>query len=725
MKRLKVLALALICAVFSPVKADEGMWLLQLMQEQNLADRMKSQGLKMDIGDIYSPDKITLKDAVGIFGGGCTGEIISPNGLILTNHHCGYGAIQQHSSVEHDYLTDGFWAKSQSEELPTPGLKFKFVERIVDVTDLVNKDIEKGKVTEAESFGSKYLKELADKQLKKSDLKGKAGISTLALPFYAGNKYYLFFIKTYGDVRMVAAPPSSIGKFGGETDNWMWPRHTCDFSMFRIYADKDGNPTEEYKETNVPLKARKHLAISLKGLQEGDYAMIMGFPGSTSRYLTESEVRLRMEGTNIPRITVREARQEVLRREMAASDKVRIQYASKFAGSSNYWKNSIGMNKAIVDNKVLEAKAEQELKFLEFAEKKQNEDYKAVVGKINDYVDKVTPLRTQMTYFTETFRGGIEFSNYTKINSSIQTLLDALEKNRKKDIEKVIEEVKKAYADIHNKDYDHEVDRKVAHVLIPLYMAKVPADALPAFYGTVKDEFKGDFKAYINALYDNTIFANEKNFNEFIANPTVEAIEKDLSVQYAETVENKFGEIAEKIDEASGDINLLHKTYVRGLCEMYAPTPKAPDANFTIRLTYGNVKSYDPKDGIHYKYYTTLKGVMEKEDPDNPEFVVPEKLKELYATKNYGRYALPNGEMPACFLTTNDITGGNSGSPVMNGNGELIGTAFDGNWESLSGDINFDNNLQRCIAVDIRYVLFIVEKLGGCKNLIDEMTIVE
>ena len=723
MKKLKVLALALICAAFTPAKADEGMWLLQLMQEQNLAERMKAQGLAMDIADIYSPDHVTLKDAIGIFGRGCTGEIISPNGLILTNHHCGYDAIQQHSSVEHDYLTDGFWAKSYAEELPTPGLTFKFVERIVDVTDKVNEDIKKGKVTEAESFGSKYLKKLADEGLKKSDLKGKPGISTQALPFYEGNKYYLFFIKTYSDVRMVAAPPSSIGKFGGETDNWMWPRHTCDFSVFRIYADKNGNPAE-YSSENVPLKVKKHLAISLKGLQEGDYAMIMGFPGSTSRYLTESEVRLRMEGTNIPRIAVREARQAVLRKEMAASDKVRIQYASKFASSSNYWKNSIGMNKAIIDNKVLEAKAEQEVKFLEFANSKNNDAYAKVVGQIDAYVDRVLPIRTQLTYFAETFRNGIEFSLASKV-AVLNDLGVALEKNKKKDIEKAIADLKEAYAEIHNKDYDHEVDRKVAKVLLPLYAGSVSAEALPGFYKTIQTEFKGDYNAYVDALYDNSIFANEKNFNAFIANPTREAIDKDLSAQYANAVSDMYKELTNKLDEANGDINLLHKTYVRGLCEMYAPTPKAPDANFTIRLTYGNVKSYDPKDGVHYKYYTTLKGVMEKEDPNNPEFVVPAKLKELYATKNYGRYALPNGEMPACFLTTNDITGGNSGSPVMNGDGELIGAAFDGNWESLSGDINFDNNLQRCIAVDIRYVLFIIEKLGGCKNLIDEMTIVE
>ena len=721
MKKFKVLVLALLCAAFSPVKADEGMWLLQLMQEQNLAERMKAQGLKMDINDIYNPNQVALKDAVGIFGRGCTGEIISPNGLILTNHHCGYGAIQQHSSVEHDYLTDGFWAKSFEEELPTPGLTFKFVERIVDVTDLVNKDIEKGKVSETESFSNEYLKNLAEKMLKKSDLKKAPGISTLALPFYEGNKFYLFFMKTYTDVRMVAAPPSSIGKFGGETDNWMWPRHTCDFSMFRVYADKDGNPAD-YSKNNVPLKAKKHLAISLKGLEEGDYAMIMGFPGSTSRYLTESEIQLRMNATNTPRIQVREARQAVLKKEMLASDKVRIQYAAKYAQSSNYWKNSIGMNKAIIDNEVLEAKAEQEKNFARFASAKKNVEYQGVVEKINAYVAKVTPIMTEGTYFREVFRSGIEFNSPYKTFANLKA---ALAKNKQKDVEKAVASLKESFADVHNKDYNHEVDRKVAKVLLPLYAEKVAKANLPAIYQTVEKDFKGDFNAYVDAMYDKSIFANEDNFNKFLSNPTVEAIESDLLVQYAEAIATTRKNLNAAMDAASEGINILHKTYVRGLLAMYAPTPKASDANFTIRLTFGNVKSYSPKDGVHYKYYTTLKGVMEKEDPTNPEFVVPAKLKELYEAKDFGRYALPNGEMPTCFLSTNDITGGNSGSPVMNGNGELIGAAFDGNWESLSGDINFDNNLQRCINVDIRYVLFIVEKLGGCKNLIDEMTIVE
>ena len=720
MKKTNWVVLLVICALALPAKADEGMWLLQMMHEKNLADRMKAAGLAIDVNEIYNPNGVSLKDAVGIFGGGCTGEIISPDGLILTNHHCGYGAIQYHSSVEHDYLTDGFWAKSRDEELPTPRLEFRFVESIEDVTEQVEADIKSGKVSETDSFGRDYLDKLAEESLKASEYDGKAGISAMALPFYEGNKFYLFYIKTYKDVRMVAAPPQSIGKFGGETDNWMWPRHTCDFSMFRIYADAEGNPAE-YSETNVPLKVKKYLPISIKGLEEGDYAMIMGFPGSTSRYLTESEVRLRMTGTNVPRIVIRTVRQDILWEEMMASDRIRIMYATKYSGSANYWKNSIGMNKAIVDNKVLEAKAEQEAKFAEFAKEQNNEEYAAVVGKIDEYVAKVSPLREQATYFGEVFRG-IEYRADTK---AFESLKKAIEEGDDEAKAKAVEAVKEAYNRVHNKDYEHAIDRRVAKALLPLFAEKVAEEALPSFYETIKTQYGGDYDAYVDALYDNTIFANETNLNAFLENPTVEAIDADLAVQYTASFQEAQKAVNAKIEEVSEGVSLLHKTYVRGLVEMYAPEAKSPDANFTMRMTFGNVKSYSPKDGVYYKYYTTLKGVMEKEDPNNPEFVVPEKLKELYEAKDYGRYALPNGEMPACFLTTNDITGGNSGSPVINGSGELIGAAFDGNWESLSGDINFDDNLQRCIAVDVRYILFVVEKLGGLTNLIDEMTIIE
>ena len=721
MKTIKVLMLALVCAICLPSKADEGMWLLQMMQEKHLIDRLKAQGLLLEADEVYSPNQVSLKDAVGIFGGGCTGEIISPDGLILTNHHCGYGAIQQHSSVEHDYLKDGFWAKSRQEELPTPGLAFRFVERIDDVTEKVMAKIKAGEIKEEESFTKPFLTRLANEEMAASDLKGKAGISAQALPFYEGNKFYCIYLKTYKDVRMVAAPPSSIGKFGGETDNWMWPRHTCDFSVFRIYADANGEPAA-YSPNNVPLKAKKHLAISLKGIEEGDYAMIMGFPGSTNRYLTQSEIKQRMTATNEPRIRIRGVRQDVLKAEMAASDKVRIQYASKYASSSNYWKNSIGMNKAIIDNKVLETKAEQEARFAKFAQETGNAEYAKVVAQIDELIEKSNPILYQVTCFNEILRNGIELS---LPSNNLDSLKVALQKKDKANIKKFSDRLKLAFGHIHNKDYNHEVDRKVAKALLPLYAEMVEAENLPAFYATINGRFKGDYNAYVDAMYDNSLFATEANFNKFINKPTVKAIENDLLKQFIEAKYELGDKIYEQAEAAMEGIDLLHKTYVRGLLEMYAPEPKAPDANFTIRFTYGNIKPYDPKDGVHYKYYTTLKGVMEKEDPTNPEFVVPAKLKELYQAKDYGRYAMANGEMPTCFLTTNDITGGNSGSPVINGKGELIGCAFDGNWESLSGDINFDNNLQRCIAVDIRYVLFIIDKLGGCGHLIDEMTIVE
>lgn len=721
MNKIKLYLSALLILAVCSVKADEGMWLLQLMQQQNSIDMMKKQGLKLDALDLYNPNGVALKDAVGIFGGGCTGEIISPEGLILTNHHCGYASIQQHSSVEHDYLTDGFWATSRDKELATPGLKFTFIERIEDITDLVNAKIAAKEITEAVSFTSAFLNKLAKELLDNSDLKGKKGIVPQALPFYAGNKFYMFYKKVYPDVRMVAAPPSSIGKFGGETDNWMWPRHTGDFSMFRIYADANGEPAE-YSPNNVPLKTKKHLPISTKGLKEGDYAMIMGFPGSTSRYLTVSEVKERMEASNEPRIRIRGVRQDVLKEAMNSSDKIRIQYANKYAGSSNYWKNSIGMNKAIIDNNVLGTKADQEAKFAQFAKEKNNADYMNVVAKIDEAVSKTSPIKYQQTCLTETFMNGIEFGSPYMVMDNLKT---ALEQKNDSAIQANIKMLEEVYAAIHNKDYDHEVDRKVAKALLPLYAEMIPSEQRPTIYAVIEKDYKGDYNAFVDAMYDSSIMANQTNFDKFIKKPTVKAIEKDIATQYSRSKFDRYTALAEQMGKLPEELALLHKTYIRGLEEMKLPVPSYPDANFTIRLTYGNVKPYSPKDGVFYKYYTTTDGILEKENPEDREFVVPAKLKELIEKKDFGRYAMPNGDMPVCFLSTNDITGGNSGSPVLNENGELIGCAFDGNWESLSGDINFDNNLQRCINLDIRYVLFILEKLGNCGHLINEMTIVE
>ena len=696
-------------------QADEGMWLLQLLKEQNSIELMKKQGLKLEADDLYNPNGVSLKDAVGIFGGGCTGEIISPEGLILTNHHCGYGAIQQHSSVEHDYLTDGFWAMSRAEELPTPGLKFRFVHRIVDITDLVNQKVKAGEVDETTAMTSPFLRKIAQEELAKSDLNGKPGIVAQALPFYAGNKFYLIYYKVYSDVRMVAAPPSSVGKFGGETDNWMWPRHTGDFSIFRIYADKNGEPAD-YSADNVPLKTPKFLPISIKGLNEGDYAMIMGFPGSTERYLTQSEVRQMMTAQNQAMIDMRTVYLDVLKKYMREDDRIRIQYANKFAGSSNYWKNSIGMNKAIIDNDVLGTKAEQEKKFAAFAQGKP--EYEGVVEKIDAIVEKATPILRRFMYLNEGLRT-IEFgcppAVMDKIKEALETKNDSLLEVGKKQLEA-------AYENIYNKDYSPMVDEAVAIAVLPALAQKLKPEELPDCYRLIVGEYKGRF---VQEMFNNSILSSRENLDKFLKKPTIKAIEKDLATIYSRSKLAKLKETAQELAQATEGLDLLHKAYIRGLNEMNLPTPSYPDANFTIRLTYGNVKSYDPKDGVHYKYFTTTDGILQKEDPENPEFVVPAKLKELIQKKDFGRYAMADGTMPVCFLTTNDITGGNSGSPVIDGEGNLIGCAFDGNWESLSGDINFDDNLQRCIALDIRYMLFILEKLGGCKHLIDEMTIIE
>ena len=713
-----ILSLFLTFTVLS-AHADEGMWMLTDLQKQNEV-AMTELGLLIPANQIYNPDGIALKDAVIHFGGGCTGEVISAEGLVLTNHHCGYGSIQQHSTVEHDYLTDGFWAMSREEELPCKGLTITYIDEILDVTDYVNEQLKIDPDPNGTNYLSpKYLKEVAERFSSEQGIALTPGRKLELKAFYGGNRYYLFIKTTYSDIRMVGAPPSSIGKFGADTDNWMWPRHTGDFSMFRIYADANGEPAE-YSESNVPLKTPKFLPISIKGLNEGDYAMIMGFPGSTERYLTQSEVKQRMNAVNQAMIDMRGVRLEVLRKYMDASDKTRIQYASKFAGSSNYWKNSIGMNKAIIDNDVLGAKAEIEKKYAAFAQGKP--EYEGVVEKIDAIIEKSTPTLRQLYYTNEALRGAIEFGSTYLIMDNIKK---ALEEKNDSLLQASKKQLENAYDGIHNKDYDHEVDRAVAKAILPALAKALNADELPSFYQTINGEFKGDYNAYVDNIYDNSILSNRKNLDKFLAKPTVKAIEKDPATAYSRSKNEKLQELGKQYMELESGMELLHKAYIRGLGEMKQPVPSYPDANFTMRLTYGNVKSYSPRDAVHYDYYTTTDGILEKENPEDREFVVPAKLKELIQKKDFGRYAMADGTMPVCFLTTNDITGGNSGSPVINGEGQLIGTAFDGNWESLSGDINFNNDLQRCIALDIRYVLFILDKLGNCSHLIKEMNIIE
>ncbi|MBE6294931.1 MAG: S46 family peptidase [Bacteroidales bacterium] len=710
----KFLATLLMAVLFTPqMMADEGMWLLQLMRQQNLEDQMRKQGLRISADDIYSPDAPSLKDAIGIFGGGCTGEVISPKGLVITNHHCGFSFIQQLSTVEHNYLHNGFWSQSYEEELPCEDIAFTFVVKITDVTDEVNKQVKEGKITEEQTFDRRVLNNIGLQLFKADNIEGKEYMYPQLLPYFEGNKFYLVYYKKYTDVRLVATPPNSIGKFGGETDNWMWPRHTGDFSVFRIYADKNGNPAA-YSKDNVPLSTPKYLNVALTGFEDGDFAMIMGFPGSTSRYLTGEEVKQRMFQENEPRIAMRDVTLKIIREEMAKSEDIAIKYANKQARISNYWKNSIGMNKAIVDNKVVETKLAEEAEFKAWAQKNGKSEYVDVVEKINACVEEMN--RTQyLTTVTSELIMNVEFiyRNLAKENGKLLEKPETLE-----------ETMKNIYNWLHDRDYNHDIDRRIAKEVLPLYFELTKPEERNDYLNEVYAKYKGNLEKYIDHVYENSILANETNLKKFLKKPTLKKFEKDPAMLLRTAVFESYRELSAKNAEFAQVMNPLHKTYLKGLMEKANGAPVYPDANFTMRLTYGNVKSYQPKDGVTFNYYTTLKGVMEKEDPNNSEFIVPARLKELYEAKDYGRYAMANGEMPVAFLTTNDITGGNSGSGILNADGELIGLAFDGNWESLSGDINFDDNLQRCINVDIRYVLFVIEKLGNCKRLIDEMTIV-
>ena len=711
----KLFATLLTAVLFTPqLMADEGMWLLQLMRQQNLEDQMRKQGLQMSVDGIYSPDAPSMKDAIGIFGGGCTGEVVSPNGLVLTNHHCGFSFIQQLSTVEHNYLHNGFWSQSYEEELPCENIAFTFVAKITDVTEEVNNRVKNGEITEEQSFDRQTLAKIGKELFNADNVEGKEYMYPQLLPYFEGNKFYLVYYKKYTDVRLVATPPNSIGKFGGETDNWMWPRHTGDFSVFRIYGDKNGNPAA-YSKENIPLSTPKFLNISLAGFENGDFAMIMGFPGSTSRYLTGDEVKQRMYQENEPRIAMRDVTLKIIREEMAKSEEIAIKYANKQARISNYWKNSIGMNKAIVDNKVVETKLAEEAAFKAWAQKNGKNEYVDVVEKINACVEEMN--RTDyLSTLTSELISNVEFI-YRNLAIGNKTMFD--------DPSKVEATMNNIYAWLHDRDYNHDIDRRIAKEVLPLYFELTKPEERDEHLNKVYAEYKGNLNKYIDYVYENSILANETNLKKFLKKPTLKKFEKDPAMQLRTAIFNSYRSIMAKNAEFAKVMNPLHKTYLKGLMEKADGAPVYPDANFTMRLTYGNVKPYQPKDGVTYNYYTTLKGVMEKEDPNNSEFIVPARLKELYETKDFGQYAMANGEMPVAFLTTNDITGGNSGSGVYNGNGELIGLAFDGNWESLSGDINFDDNLQRCINVDIRYVLFVIEKLGNCKRLINEMNIVK
>ena len=701
--------------------ADEGMWMLTDLKKQNAAV-MQDLGLDISIDKVYSPDSISLKDAVVHFGGGCTGEVISAEGLVLTNHHCGYQYIQQHSAVEHDYLTDGFWAMSREQELPCEGLTITFIDRILDVTDYVQEQLKKDEDPEGLNYLSpSYLSTVAKRFAKKENIKTDDFTVLELKPFYGANKYYLFVKTVYKDIRMVGAPPSSIGKFGADTDNWMWPRHCGDFSIFRIYASKDGKPAN-YAADNVPLKVKKHLAINMNGIKEGDFTFVMGFPGRNWRYMISDEVEERMQTTNFMRDTVRGVRLRVLGEEMAKDAKTRIQYAAKYASSANYWKNAIGMNEGLVSLKVLDRKKDEQKRLLAFGDETGNDSYRQAYESIKQIVAKRHDAVYHQQAIYEALMLGTEFSKIPDTDK----LLEALEKNDKKGIKAAITALQEQGKKFFNKDYSTVVDRKVSKQLLALYTQLIPAGQRISIFKVIDGQFAGSTDAFVDACFDRSIFRSSKALAAFLQNPSADKLKKDLMVQYAKSVKEGYKATDEAMKAETNAYNRAHKTWVAGMLALKQKEGKAiyPDANSTLRLTYGKIGSYEPADGKEYLYYTTLKGVMEKEDPENPEFVVSPKLKELYEKKDFGPYAMADGRMPVCFVTATDNTGGNSGSPVFNSKGELIGVGFDRNYEGLTGDIAYNPQLQRAACVDIRYVLFVIDKYAGAKHLIDELTIV-
>ncbi len=684
---------------------------------------MKKLGLKLKDYDIYNPDGASIKDAVVQFGSGCTGEVISSQGLVLTNHHCGYGQIQNHSSLEHNYLENGFWAMTKTEELPNPGLTVTFIDKIEDVTDYVKKCLERDKSLDKDGvffLSPRYLKSIAMERVGAEFLRNNAGSDVEIKPFFDGNRYFMFIKKIYSDVRLVGAPPSSIGKFGADTDNWMWPRHTGDFSVFRIYADKNGNPAP-YSPDNVPLKPKRWLTVSTKGAKENDFAMILGFPGTTNKFYTSWEVAERRDIDNAVRINMRRIRQETLLREMLADPQVNIQYASKYTGSTNAYKSAIGSNWAIDKRNFIMTKQQQQERLIHWAEKNNKRHCLAALDTIQNIVLQRSDLRFRDRMLNEGIIRGIEFANIPTRNAD--SLILALQSKNEKKAENFTSLFLNDFRNFANKNYNAEVDKKVSKAMIAEYIRLIPKDKQPGGFTDLYTAFEGDVNKFVDNVFENSVFGSEANMERFLSNPSPETLIDDAMLNFARSVKEEEEKLMDKQNAFTRAYNIARRTYLNGILEMDGAMAYAPDANLTLRLAYGQLKGYEPRDAVYYKPQTTVEGIMEKEDPQNWEFVVPGKLKELYRSGDFGRYALPDGKMPVAFMASTHTTGGNSGSPVMNANGELIGINFDRNWEGVGGDIQYLPDYQRSIIVDIRYVLFIIDKFAGATHLIEEMDV--
>jgi hypothetical protein len=724
----RVLFILMCIGLGSGALADEGMWLPLHIERLNYRD-MDKMGLQLTADEIYSINHSSLKDAIVNLGGGfCTGEIISDAGLMLTNHHCGYSFIQRHSTVENDILTNGFWAQTKEDELPNEGLYVQFLVRMEDVTKDVLKKV-KDKMTDTER---NYAIETAIEEITKT-VKGTSHYDVVVKSFYEGNEFYLFVYETFHDVRLVGTPPESIGKFGGDTDNWMWPRHTGDFSLFRVYAAPDGKPAK-YAPENVPLKPKHHLPVSLDGVQENDFAMVLGYPGTTTRYMTSFGVKMAIEKTNPARVKIRGKKLDIMKKYMDADASTRLAYASKYAGVSNYWKYFIGQTKGLQNLDVYSKKValEQELSSWISDKKSRVNEFGDPVKEIETAYQKVNELTLPFYYHFEA-GFGIEF---VKEFHKLSTLAKALNSDDSEVLE-IAQKFRQSSAAFF-KDYRPEIDREVFEAMTMFFLTDVDPAYLPEAFKAAnplaanqEPFFEGfsaskemDIAALAHFIFSNSILVNQQKLMSFLDNPEAGILENDPGYKVALSVYESYRNVSVKRGEALADLESGRRNFIAALRKMNSTNNYYPDANSTMRLTYGKVLSYDARDAVHYHYLTTLKGVMEKEDSSNPEFIVHPKLKELYQRQDYGQYG-NDGILYVGFLTNNDITGGNSGSPVINGQGHLIGTAFDGNWEAMSGDIAFEPDLQRCISVDIRYVLFVIDKFAGASHLIDEMTIIK
>ena len=706
--RLKWMTFCLLLALAS--HADEGMWMLGNLNRQT-RKAMKELGLEMPASRLYNPRKPSLKDAVVSFGGFCSGVVVSEDGLVLTNHHCGFSSVQQHSSVEHDYLKDGFVARNRSEELPNPELYVRFLLRTEDVTKRVLKHVTP-RMTEAERSS------VVDSMMLAIGAEVSAADSTLVGvvdAYYGGNEFWLSVYRDFNDVRLVFAPPSSIGKFGWDNDNWMWPRHTGDFCVFRIYADKNNRPAD-YSPDNVPYHPSYVAPISLDGYREGSFCMTLGYPGSTERYLSSYGIEEMTQTANQAQIDVRGIKQAIWKREMDRNDSIRIKYASKYDESSNYWKNSIGMNRAVRKLKVLEKKRAMEQELRRWIQ--QTPDERADLLQLFTDLELAYKNRREVnraqSYFVEAFLNGPELVQQalTILNFDFEGEHDVVVANLKKIVETY-------------KNLDVDIDKEVFTAMLKEYRSQVDSAYLPEVYHTIATQYGGDDRAFVDSLYTHTQLATPRGLKRFLERDTTYLLLDDPAISLGIDLITKAFELNMQMQEPSVQIDRGERLLNAAIRRFYASRNFYPDANFSMRLSFGTVCGYDPFDGAHYNYYTTTRGVLEKvrAHEGDVDFEVQPEFLSLLSSGDFGRYADENGEMKVCFISNNDITGGNSGSAMFNARGELLGLAFDGNWEAMSSDILYEPDMQRCIGVDIRYVLFVIEKYGKASELIRELKI--